>query len=1077
VASFFQETALISPVHIRVCGALEVLVGARAVPGDALSRWHIRALLVLLAGSAAMSVEREAVCDALWPDSDPSTARNRLYHTVMLLRRALSQEAGDQEWVGVSGGRVRLHPDVTSDALLMRRLALAADPQASARWLMQQQGPLQPFAPWLPELPVVSALRVEIQSIWQEVIGHAVGNAAGFDDTPARRRMLEHLLRLSPANEAIHCALMTLDLRAGRAHRVLRQFEICARMLAEHLGLRPSVQAIELFRQAEAQLSSAGGAGAHAAPRRAHELSVVGRGSQIEDIAAVLSDRARPVVTLVGIGGVGKSRIARELARQMVGELEDGVLWIDMKQGFNATRGAMGILERIRGRGRDSALLDGDDDAAVRSFSGLLVVDDAEWCHDLSSVVAAVAAAAPAARWLVTSIRPIGLDGERCIPILPLPVPPEGATPAQLRANPAMQLLLRRAFPVEKLDESRLAEIGELVRRLDGLPLALELAATRLPLRTAAELCAELDHDLRPLDSGPIDFEGHQQTMSMTLDHTVAGLSAHALICYQVAAVPAGDFDLALLARLAPSLARSADLASLVEEIEQLGIIRSVADESLPRRWRMGHLARLHAAQKARQSGLDLELKDRHLAWISQALSADMARTDVLPMDVENLLDRLQSEVVDALRYAEKVRPALLPWVASRVGGYWNLRGHFGRGQRWLERACTEALKLPAATRYPLLARLKIQQASMRLLQSHVVEARSLSMDALDAARATGDASLIAEAANIVVRALIHSGRLVEAIEEASGWIGKVGHVGDPLARPLRQSLRIARARSGNARSTRTSPRDVHGQGGTALPGMGASALESLWTITDEWDECYRLRSWPASLELSNRSLRDARVAQVAHLRVVAETMAARSARAVDRLPEALQAAESATDHGRRAGLWTLSAASALVAADILIRIGELERAERILSDTATVVMDPSNGVPLQANWHAAAGLLALARGKAADAADRLLAIASEARSFEDIQILVAATELGIVICASRGHVERASRLNGLLACLDQPGIAPRVPLEQRWLRQQLRESDVEQVVTEISADQAISELIQQLGSLALVLASARGDP
>jgi hypothetical protein len=761
----------------------------------------------------------------------------------------------------------------------------------------------------------------------------------------------------------------------------------------------------------------------------------------------------------------------------MVGELEDGVLWIDMKQGFNATRGAMGILERIRGRGRDSALLDGDDDAAVRSFSGLLVVDDAEWCHDLSSVVAAVAAAAPAARWLVTSIRPIGLDGERCIPILPLPVPPEGATPAQLRANPAMQLLLRRAFPVEKLDESRLAEIGELVRRLDGLPLALELAATRLPLRTAAELCAELDHDLRPLDSGPIDFEGHQQTMSMTLDHTVAGLSAHALICYQVAAVPAGDFDLALLARLAPSLARSADLASLVEEIEQLGIIRSVADESLPRRWRMGHLARLHAAQKARQSGLDLELKDRHLAWISQALSADMARTDVLPMDVENLLDRLQSEVVDALRYAEKVRPALLPWVASRVGGYWNLRGHFGRGQRWLERACTEALKLPAATRYPLLARLKIQQASMRLLQSHVVEARSLSMDALDAARATGDASLIAEAANIVVRALIHSGRLVEAIEEASGWIGKVGHVGDPLARPLRQSLRIARARSGNARSTRTSPRDVHGQGGTALPGMGASALESLWTITDEWDECYRLRSWPASLELSNRSLRDARVAQVAHLRVVAETMAARSARAVDRLPEALQAAESATDHGRRAGLWTLSAASALVAADILIRIGELERAERILSDTATVVMDPSNGVPLQANWHAAAGLLALARGKAADAADRLLAIASEARSFEDIQILVAATELGIVICASRGHVERASRLNGLLACLDQPGIAPRVPLEQRWLRQQLRESDVEQVVTEISADQAISELIQQLGSLALVLASARGDP
>jgi hypothetical protein len=204
--------------------------------------------------------------------------------------------------------------------------------------------------------------------------------------------------------------------------------------------------------------------------------------------------------------------------------------------------------------------------------------------------------------------------------------------------------------------------------------------------------------------------------------------------------------------------------------------------------------------------------------------------------------------------------------------------------------------------------------------------------------------------------------------------------------------------------------------------------------------------------------------------------LAARSARAVDRLPEALRAAESAADHGRHAGLWTLSATSALVAADILIRIGEIERAERILSDTATAVMDPSNGIPLQANWHAAAGLLALARGKVAEATDRLLAIASEAWLFEDVQILVAATELGIVICASTGHVERASQLHGLLACLDQPGLATRVPLEQRWLRQQLRETDVEQGVAEIAADQVVPELIQQLGSLALVLASVRGD-
>ncbi|MFN9807639.1 MAG: ATP-binding protein [Betaproteobacteria bacterium] len=1076
MASFVQEIALTSPVRIRVCGALEVLVGDRLVAVDALSRWHIRALLALLAGSVAMSMEREAVCDALWPDSDTSTARNRLYHTVMLLRRALSQEAGEQEWVFVSGGRVRLHPDVASDALLMRQLAVAADAQASARWLMQQEGPLQPFAPWLPDLPVVSALRVEIQSTWQEVIGHAVGNAAGHEDTPTSRRLFEHLLRLSPANEAIHCALMTLDLRAGRSHRVLRQFDACARMLAEHLGLKPSQQSIELARQAEARLLSAGGVGAQAVPRRARDLSLVGRAGVIEDVAAVLRERSMPVVTLVGICGVGKSRIARELARVVVSELEDGVVWINMKQRSNATGGAAGILQKIVDRVCDGAPMEVHDDASVRRFSGLIVVDDAECCDDLISVVAAVTDAAPTARWLVTSIRPVGLDGECCVPILPLPVPPEGATPAQLHANPAVQLLMRRAFPVEQLDSQRLAEIGELVRRLDGLPLALELAATRLPLRTAAEICAELDHDLRPLDSGPVDFEGYQQSMSMAFDHTVAGLSPNALVVYQVAAVPAGDFDLSLLARLSSALSGSADMAACVEELEQLGIVSRVSDDSLLPRWRMGHLPRLHAGQIARRSGLDLEPKDRHLAWITQVLSGYTAQSAGLSMETDALFDRLHPEIIAALRHAESGRSALLPLVVSGVGDYWILRGRFGSCQRWLEAACAEAEKVPAATRYRLLARLKIQQASMLLLQLHVVDAQALSSRALDAARATGDAALLGEAANLAVRALIESGRLSEAIDQASVWISHVGQVGDSVARPLRQSLRVARARSGRVLSTGMPLQSVHGPGVVATSDEPMSAVDALWTVVDEWDACYRLRLWAESLEHAHRSLRRTQVAKAAYLWVITETLAARSARAVDRLNEALQAAESAADRARQAGLSTLSATAALVVADILIRVGELDRAEGILSESAVVVMDPSSGVPLQANWHAAAGLLALARGKVSDATDRLLAIAGDAWLFEDTQILAAATELGVVICASTGHVERASRLHRLLECLDQRGFAPRVPLEQRWLRQQLRESNIERVGADLAADEIVPELTQQLGSLALVLASTRGD-
>jgi DNA-binding SARP family transcriptional activator/predicted ATPase len=1072
VVSVNGETATSKSVLVRVCGSLEVEIGAQRIEDDALPRWHVRALLALIAGSAGMSMDREAASEALWPDSDPSTSRNRLYHTVMMLRRALSEWAGPEDWIFVSGGRVRLHEAVASDAFLIRQLAAADDPQRVSQWLMQQAGPLPPFAPWLPDTPQVNAVRSEIQAAWLGIIRQVVGRTASNDDTPARRRLIEHLLVLAPTNEAVHCALMLLDLRAGRAHRVLRQYDACARILAEQLGLKPSSQAVDLARRASRLLSEDSASGHHVLPGRVRDLSIIGRIELLAEVAAALREPSARVVTLVGIGGVGKSRIAREVGGMLAGELEDGVLWVDLRLDAGMPPTADGVLRRLRERTRPAVTDAEPGGASTADFCGLIVLDNAEMCSDPSSLLAALGTAVPSARWLVTGIKPTGVGSERSFRIGTLPVPRVGATSAELRANPAVQLLLRRAFPVERLDHDRLTEVGHLARKLDGLPLALELAATRLSLRTAAEISAELDHDLRPLDNGPIDFEGHQQSITSTFDQTINGLSSGALALYRVAAVPAGEFDLDLLVTLDPGLALAPDMAARLGELEQLGLIAAVSPTTTPGRWRMSHLARLHAAELARRGGLDLALKDRHLTWVAQVLADLTGDHDRPSHGVIDAIDRLHADIGAALRHADRTQSPLLPLVASRVGAYWNLRGCFAIAQRWLEAACNSLRAVPSAPRHRLMARLLIHLASMHLLQLRVVTAAPLALEALDEAQVAGDAPLLADAADLRVRVLMQGGRLSEAIACAEEWCGRLG---DDLGRPLQHSLRLARVMSGSAGSASFAAEDGAGTGaGAGDSTLAMTATE--WAGFDDWLMHYRHGDWPASLQQARRWFDAPLVGQVAHFRAGAGIRCAWSEVAVDDLSSALLSANTAAEDARQAGLPVIAAQAALVSADILIRTGDLDAADRILADTVDIVMDPSCGVPLQADWHVKAGLLAIARGRLSSASEQLLALTSDPCAFEDIRTLATIAELGVVVCSLGGHVEPVARINGLLAALDRPGLALRVPLEQRWLRQQLRGIELASVPSSVLPAELVAELSVQLSSLALVLTAFRGS-
>jgi hypothetical protein len=437
---------------------------------------------------------------------------------------------------------------------------------------------------------------------------------------------------------------------------------------------------------------------------------------------------------------------------------------------------------------------------------------------------------------------------------------------------------------------------------------------------------------------------------------------------------------------------------------------------------------------------------------------------------VIDAIDRLHADIGAALRHADRTQSPLLPLVASRVGAYWNLRGCFAIAQRWLDAACDSLRAVPSAPRHRLMARLLIHRASMHLLQLRVVTAAPLALEALDEAQVAGDAPLLAEAADVRVRVLMQGGRLNEAIACAEEWCGRVGN---SLGRSLQQSLRLARVMSGGAGSAPFAAEDGAGtDAGDSMLALTATG----WAGFDDWLMHYRHGDWPESLRQARKCLGSPLVGQVAHFRASARIRCAWSEGAVDDLSSALLSASTAAEDARQAGLPVIAAQAALVRADILIRTGDLDAADRILADTVDIVMDPSCGVPLQADWHVKAGLLAIARGRLSSASEQLLALTSDPCAFEEIRTLAAIAELGVVVCAQGGHLEPAARINGLLAGLDRPGLALRVPLEQRWLRQQLRGIKFASVPSAVSPAELVAELSVQLNSLALVLTAFRGS-
>jgi predicted ATPase/DNA-binding CsgD family transcriptional regulator len=434
---------------------------------------------------------------------------------------------------------------------------------------------------------------------------------------------------------------------------------------------------------------------------------LVDREEELTRLGALLSREEIRLLTLIGPGGVGKTRLAIAAAERAHDQFPGGVWFVDLTPVVDPTL-VVPTIARVVGVRE----LPGQDLAAtLAGFLSdrvcLLLLDNLE--HLLAAVPAldALLVACPGLTLLVTSREPLHLRREQVVEIQPLSVP--GAkrsswTVANLATLPAIELFVDRAQAADsnfELTTDNAKALAELSRRLDGLPLAVELAAARIRLLKPAALLARMEHGLDLLRWDTADLPPRHRTLRATLDWSYALLSAEAQAVFRRLGVFAGGFTLEAMG----AVAATDDL-----DVEPLEMMRGLADKHLVRVLqrteeapRFGLLAtvREYALERLAESGETVATRDRHLAYYL-ALAEKAERTMLAPEETEWLI-RLEHEV-DNLRLAHE-------WASTRGNAeavyrlvaalalFWVLRGYLKEGAEWIDAALARSYPADPALR------------------------------------------------------------------------------------------------------------------------------------------------------------------------------------------------------------------------------------------------------------------------------------------------------------------------------------------------------------------------------------------
>ena len=479
----------------------------------------------------------------------------------------------------------------------------------------------------------------------------------------------------------------------------------------------------------------------------------IGRETETRTIAELLEQDVR-LVTLTGPGGTGKTRLAIHVARGLLERFLNGVFFVSIAPSSTGAEVPSEIARALQVR--EIGLHDVVDELAahLRDKSTLLLLDNFEHVLDAAPAIATLLTRAPRLKIIVTSRAPLRISGEHEVPVAPLAVP-EAGTLEEIEASPAVALFLARARAVRgefALGPDNAGVIADICRRLDGLPLAIELAASKVKVLSPQQISDRLSSRLTLLKGGARDLPARQQTLRDTIGWSYELLDEKAARAFRALGVFPGGATFASIEAVA------GDVIDALETLVDHSLVRREGEE----RYGMLDTIREFALDRLEATG-EADATQRALAveMLRIAEEADPALKGPDQARAGEVFQAEHDNIRSALRWAltEGADPMLGARLATRLGWFWYTHAYAVEGSAWLEAAHGLDRDLPAELRAILLWRLGVLLDT----RAEAERAAPLFEEAASLYRLLGDDSGTAAALNSLGSAVRNNGDAARA--------------------------------------------------------------------------------------------------------------------------------------------------------------------------------------------------------------------------------------------------------------------------------------------------------------------------
>jgi predicted ATPase/DNA-binding SARP family transcriptional activator len=753
-----MEFGVLGPLEVRRNGQPVDLGGAQQ-----------RALLAVLLLHRGEVVSVDQLIDALWGERPPVTAVKTVQTYVSRLRRAL----GDGLLLTRPGGYVLdtgaagVDVDRFEGLVAAAREALRADDPPHAEKSLRAALGLwrgDAIADFRFE-PFAQAEISRLEEMRLVAIEDRIDAELAVGDHRALVGELEGLVRDHPLRERLHGQLMLALYRAGRQADALARYRELSQMLADELGLQPGESLRELERailQHDPSLLTAPAASAPA-PVTSHlpvpATPFLGRARELAEVTALLRDPTVRLLTLTGVGGSGKTRLALQAAHECAGDHRGGVWFVAFAAVTNAALIAPVVREAI-------GLVDQPGLTATQRLEGylrdreiLLVLDNLEQLTPEVGVLGELLARCPGVRMLVTSREPLHLAAEQQYEV-PLLAPED-----------ALELFTARAKTVAPSVIIERETVSAVCEQLDRLPLAIELAAARTKLLSPAQILARLEGHLPVLATGPNDAPQRQHTLSATIDWSYDLLTDEEQRLFTRLSVFAGGCTL--------------DAAEAVCHAE-LDTLEGLVDRSLVRsgngRYWMLQTLREYATDKLAGSGEKDDVRRRHARWFVELLASHGLdkSADVDTGRLRALLAQERENFRAALESAERAGEVeTVARLAAPLTRLWREEGSLGEADRWISVARLRSTEYPR----PLQALVLSAARELAWARGAPQEWADLNEQALAVFRELGDVGGIIRAMDMRAQATADLGEASATMDDAvqlarehpdTGWLPRI---------------------------------------------------------------------------------------------------------------------------------------------------------------------------------------------------------------------------------------------------------------------------------------------------------------